>query len=109
MVDKNDYISLKRSDVAKAIKDWSIASYGMQLLAFICETRNLQLTVRADEVCELFNIKPRQLEKYGRERRIKSIVVGNMRIYDAFEVVRAVEEMHRVKRFRALNAISSKS
>lgn len=102
MIDKDDYILVKRKDAAKFLKDFCCANYAMQLFTHLAEIRKLEIHMDTDECCKLLGITRLELERYRNKHKVKTFLIGGYRVYSAYDIVILAERIHRNDRFRNL-------
>ena len=100
-----DYVLVKRSAVAEAIKKQIIADYTILFMAFILDARNVNLTLTTLDVCDILQIDRRKFERYRKKSNVRYTMYGDKKMYGLYDMVKVAEAMTRSKRNRLINSI----
>ena len=75
------------------------------MLCHICSENKIEMTLTAEEVCELLNINPSVLENCRKRKWIKGWTVDKRQYYKAYDLAKLAERINRRKLLRKLSNI----
>lgn len=100
-----DYILVKRSVMAEAIKKQTVAAYTIQFMSFILYARNVNLTLTTFDVCDILQINRKTFERYLKKSNVRYTMFGDKKMYSLYDMVKVAEAMTRSRRNRQINMI----
>ena len=98
----DDFILVRRKDVADAIKKQCLAHYRILFLTFVVSAKKIELTITTKDVCEILQIDFETFERLRGRLKITNERYGDLRLYDMADMIRLAELLTRDKRHRQL-------
>lgn len=105
MQKEKEFHLINRETLADIFKRNYRLSYMVLLLEYVCSLKKVEITLSAEEVCEVMRIKPEMLEEYRNKNWIKSWKSGKFIFYKAYDIVILAERINRRKVLHKLSKI----
>lgn len=108
MSEEKEYVMIKREAIAQLMKKCYRASYMVMLLEYVCQLKDVEITLSSEEVCEVLNITQAQLEDCRKKKWITAVALPyGIYLYQAYDAAILAERIKRRRMLRALNKVPS--
>lgn len=105
--EKKTYIQIERSEFEKLIRRTRQLSHMVLILEHLCGLWLNHAILPAKDLCEVTGLDPDKLRDYGNRRTIRSVKVGPLRAYGAYDFAELCEKDARRKVQRQLATLES--
>lgn len=105
--DNEGMILVKRSVISDMIKRSVRLSKMVILLSYVADVKKIQMTLTADEVCEILEIDRETLERCKHKNWIKSVSAEGVYVFKAYDIALLAERIDRRKILYILSKIPS--